>query len=222
MGHKAARTISFHSSRFFAIFSASPQVRLISFSSVSTLLLQVVLGLPLFLLPGGVHRSAVLGVLLFSILNTCPSHRSLLPLTFIVYIYYNWSWSAVLDWKSGWARISCISFSDKFYGRKKLCSYLPSRPSNTLNHREVQILHFCCTVSTLFSYCTCLMLVSRLNACLAFDSLDVITVFSPLSLLITLPRYVNFSTNCISFPSITKVWFGWLLMFIASVLSVFT
>ena len=80
MGHKAARTISFHSSRFFAIFSASPQVRLISFSSVSTLLLQVVLGLPLFLLPGGVHRSAVLGVLLFSILNTCPSNRSLLPL----------------------------------------------------------------------------------------------------------------------------------------------
>ena len=76
--HKTARIIPFHSSRFLAIFSASPQVKLISFISVSTLNLQEVLGL--FLLPGGVHLSAYIGVLLFSILSTCSSHLNLLPL----------------------------------------------------------------------------------------------------------------------------------------------
>ena len=62
----------------------------------------------------------------------------------LVYLYY-WSWSAVLHWKSGWARIFCIYFSDRCHERKKLCSYLPS---STLNHREVQILH---------CYCICLI-----------------------------------------------------------------
>ena len=66
----------------FAIFGIRPNLSLANsqasfqliptvFSSSSTLLRQVVLGLPLFLLPWSVHLSAILGILSFSL--GCPS-----------------------------------------------------------------------------------------------------------------------------------------------------
>ena len=62
----------------FAIFGIRPNLSLANsyasfqliptvFSSSSTLLRQVVLGLPLFLLPWSVHLSAILGILSFSL-----------------------------------------------------------------------------------------------------------------------------------------------------------
>ena len=66
----------FHRVLSFAIACASPHDKPISLSSVSTVFLQVVLGLPLFLLPAGVHLRATLGILSDDIRKTCPSHLS--------------------------------------------------------------------------------------------------------------------------------------------------
>ena len=54
---------------------ASPHVSPITSSYVNTVRRHVVLGLPLFLLPGGVHRRAIFGILSGPILST--SHLSL-------------------------------------------------------------------------------------------------------------------------------------------------
>ena len=76
MGHRAATMSLFHRVLSFAIACASPHDKPISLSSVSTVFLQVVLGLPLFLLPAGVHLRATLGILSDDIHKTCPSHLS--------------------------------------------------------------------------------------------------------------------------------------------------
>ena len=60
----------------FAIACASPHDKPTSLNSVSTVFLQVVLGLPLFLLPAGVHVGATLGILSVDIRKTCPRHLS--------------------------------------------------------------------------------------------------------------------------------------------------
>ena len=65
-----------HSALFLALASASPQVRSRLFSSLSMVFRQVVFGLPLGLLPAGVHLRAIFGIDDLSILKTCPSHRS--------------------------------------------------------------------------------------------------------------------------------------------------
>ena len=59
VGHKAA-TNCFHHSLSLALFCASPKVRWFSASSVVILRRQVVVGLPGFLFPGGVHLRAIL------------------------------------------------------------------------------------------------------------------------------------------------------------------
>ena len=61
-----------HSALFFALASASPQVRSRLFSSFSMVFRQVVFGL----LPAGVHLRAIFGIDDLSILKTCPIHRS--------------------------------------------------------------------------------------------------------------------------------------------------
>ena len=76
MGHRAATMSLFHRVLSFAIACASPHDKPISLSSVSTVFLHVVLGLPLFLLPAGVHLRATLGILSDDIRKTCPSHLS--------------------------------------------------------------------------------------------------------------------------------------------------
>ena len=76
MGHRAATMSLFHWVFSFAIVCASPHDKPISLSSVSTVFLQVVLGLPLFLLPAAVHLRATLGILSDDIRKTCPSHLS--------------------------------------------------------------------------------------------------------------------------------------------------
>ena len=65
-----------HSALFLALASASPEVRSRLFSSFSMVFRQVVFGLPLDLLPAGVHLGAIFGIDDLSILKTCPSHRS--------------------------------------------------------------------------------------------------------------------------------------------------
>ena len=74
VGHRDATMSLFHRFLSFAIACASPHNKPISLSSVSTVFLQVVLGLPLFLLPAGVHLNATLGILSGDIRNTCSSH----------------------------------------------------------------------------------------------------------------------------------------------------
>ena len=61
----------------YVAMCASPQVIPISNNSVIpvAVLRQVVFYLPCFLLPGGVHLRATLGIWYWSILSTCPSHH---------------------------------------------------------------------------------------------------------------------------------------------------
>ena len=76
MGHRAPTMSLFHRVFSFAIACASPHDKPISLRSVSTVFLQVVLGLSLFLLPAGVHLRAISGILSGGNRNTCPSHLS--------------------------------------------------------------------------------------------------------------------------------------------------
>ena len=73
VGHGAATMSLFQQVLSLTIDCPSPHDTPISLSSVSTVFLQVVLGLPLFLLPAGVYPRATLGILSDDIRNTCPS-----------------------------------------------------------------------------------------------------------------------------------------------------
>ena len=73
LGHKAAM-IQRHLCQSWAAVCASPHERPVSLSSATTVLRQVVLGLPGFLFPGGVHLSAVLGMRPCFILRTWPQN----------------------------------------------------------------------------------------------------------------------------------------------------
>ena len=75
VGHKAT-TMLRHKVLSFAEAWASPQDSPISFSSAITDCRHVIFGRPRFLFPGGVHLSATLGMLSWSIRRTCPSHLS--------------------------------------------------------------------------------------------------------------------------------------------------
>lgn len=92
MGHKASMS-PLHCIRSLAACWASPHDRFMCSSSCVTVLRQVVLGLPGFLLPGGVHLRVTLVMLSCSILNTCPSHlrrlcvMSLVMLRLPVFLY---------------------------------------------------------------------------------------------------------------------------------------
>ena len=61
--------------------SRRPHVQPFSFISLSTVLLQVSLGRPLFLWPSGVHRRAILVKAVVCWRSTCPIHRQRLRLT---------------------------------------------------------------------------------------------------------------------------------------------
>ena len=64
--------------------SRRPHVQPFSFISLSTVLLQVSLGWPLFLWPSGVHRRAILVKAVVCWRSTCPIHRQRLRLTFTI------------------------------------------------------------------------------------------------------------------------------------------
>ncbi len=72
---------------------ASPHDRFICSSSCVTVLRQGILGLPGFLLPGGVHLKVIFVMRSCSILSTCPSHLrrlcviSLMMLQLPVFLY---------------------------------------------------------------------------------------------------------------------------------------
>ena len=63
--------------------SRPPHVQPFSFISLSTVLLQVSLGRPLFLWPSGVHRRAILVKAVVCWRSTCPIHRQRLRLTWV-------------------------------------------------------------------------------------------------------------------------------------------
>ena len=63
--------------------SRRPHVQPFSFISLSTVLLQVSLGRPLFLWPSGVHRRAILVKAVVCWRSTCPIHRQRLRLTWV-------------------------------------------------------------------------------------------------------------------------------------------
>ena len=75
MEHRATTMSLFYGVLSFAIACASPHDKPISLSSVSTVFLQVILGVPLFLLPAGVHLKAniVHANLLFNIAHVQTS-----------------------------------------------------------------------------------------------------------------------------------------------------
>ncbi len=92
VGHKASMSTP-HCIRSLAACWASPHDRFICSSSCVTVLRQVVLGLPGFLLPGGVHLKAIFVMRSCSIFSTCPSHLrrlcviSLMMLQLPVFLY---------------------------------------------------------------------------------------------------------------------------------------
>ena len=63
--------------------SRRPHVQPFSFISLSTVLLQVSLGRPLFLWPSGVHRRAILVKAVVCWRSTCPIHHQRLRLTWM-------------------------------------------------------------------------------------------------------------------------------------------
>ena len=63
--------------------SRRPHVQPFSFISLSTVLLQVSLGRPLFLWPSGVHRRAIPVKAVVCWRSTCPIHRQRLRLTWV-------------------------------------------------------------------------------------------------------------------------------------------
>ena len=63
--------------------SRRPHVQPFSFISLSTVLLQVSLGRPLFLWPSGVHSRAILVKAVVCWRSTCPIHRQRLRLTWV-------------------------------------------------------------------------------------------------------------------------------------------
>ena len=73
LGHKA-KTMFLHRVLSLAAAYASPDESPISSNSAITVLWDVVFGRPGFLLPGGVHLRATLGILSLCILRTCLSH----------------------------------------------------------------------------------------------------------------------------------------------------
>ena len=73
-----AATKDLHCCLSLASLSRVAQEWLRSFDSPSTVRLQVCLGLPRFLFPSGVHRSATFGMESFSIRSTWPIHLHLL------------------------------------------------------------------------------------------------------------------------------------------------
>ena len=97
MGHKASIS-SLHCMRSLAACWASPHDRFIGSSSCVTVLRQVVLGLPGFLLPGGVHLKATFVMWSCSILNTCPSHlRRLCVISLVMLRLPVFSYSSLLE-----------------------------------------------------------------------------------------------------------------------------
>ena len=63
--------------------SRQPHVQPFSFISLSTVLLQVSLGRPLFLWPSGIHRRAILVKAVVCWRSTCPIHHQRLRLTWV-------------------------------------------------------------------------------------------------------------------------------------------
>ena len=74
VAHKAS-TRARHRCRSAETRSRRPHVQPFSFISLSTVLLQVSLGRPLFLWPSGVHRRAILVKAVVCWRSTCPIHR---------------------------------------------------------------------------------------------------------------------------------------------------
>ena len=75
VGHKATTTF-LHRVLSFAAARTSPHESPTSCSSAITVFRHVVCGRPGFLLAGGVHLRATLGILSLGIHKTCPSHLS--------------------------------------------------------------------------------------------------------------------------------------------------
>jgi len=116
-------------------------------SSSSDVIVLHVLGLPLFLLPGGVQCRATLGILLGVILNTCPSHLLRLcsiSSTMFLHLLFNLSWWAV---KFYW---SCVS---SYCGRLQLSLCRFQLYASTHTHTGDLISHYCCRGVSWFSDC---------------------------------------------------------------------
>ncbi len=189
MGHKASMS-TLHCIRSLAACWASPHDRFICSSSCVTVLRQVVLGLPGFLLPGGVHLKAIFVMRSCSILNTCPSHLrrlcviSLMMLQLPVFLY-----SSLLEILLGqkiWhirRRHPLWNTSILFMSVLTACQLSEpySRTDFTLLlYRSIFVLRL---------YCFDLQIgQSWEKAPWAFPSLVLISLDAPLSLLIRLPR----------------------------------
>ena len=100
VGHKATTTFL---QRVLSLAAAwpSPHDSPISCSFAITVFCLIVFGRPGFLLPGGVHLKAILGILSSGILRTCPNHlsrRRLISRTALLQPVFLWSstWDILL------------------------------------------------------------------------------------------------------------------------------
>lgn len=82
----------------WATLSNSPHVNMCSFISFSTVFLEVFLGRPGFLIPSGVHRSAILVMLSVGFLSTCPIHCHLRLINIdLMSSLFAFKWSSTFD-----------------------------------------------------------------------------------------------------------------------------
>ena len=133
VGHRVTTISLLHRVLCFAIAWASSPARLISLSWISTVLLQVVLGLPLFLC---LHVSAYKGNLRYPQLSGQPSKWCFSTSRLILVIQ-----SSNTDhcWKFCWARRCCSYFAVSFCERHWLCLSLFWNFSSIQSHTVTQV-----------------------------------------------------------------------------------
>ena len=128
--------------------SRRPHVQPFSFISLSTVLLQVSLGRPLFLWPSGVHRRAILVKAVVCWRSTCPIHRQRLRLTWVEMGSISALWcssSLVMVFSSVNGSIQINKSKINVISTENLNSW--TIPSHHMSHGMLHVMsaHVCCT-----------------------------------------------------------------------------
>lgn len=189
MGHKASIR-ALHCIRSLAACCASPHDSFICSSSCVTVLRQVVLGLPGFLLPGGVHFKATFMMRSCSILSTCPSYlRHLCVISLVMLQLLVFLKSSLLEILLG-QTIWHIHLRHLLWNTSSLLvSVLTTRQLSEPYSRTDLTLLLYRSIFVLRLYCLDLQMErSREKVLCAIPSLALMSFDVPLSLLIRLPR----------------------------------
>lgn len=205
MGQRASTT-ALHLGRFIAALFASAQVILQLFSSASIVRLQVVVGLPLLLLPWGFQSRSCLVMLCWGRLRMCPIQCHLRFLMVLV----------IDDWPVLFHSSELLILFGHLICR--ICRrhlLMKTCRSFFLVCFQVSDLTL---VSKILSLVFCLIFLFFHNglrvtkACLAFPSLDLISLSAPPFLETILPRYVNWLTSSMDWLSSVMAELFWVFI----------